>query len=60
MQTQQSRQIQEKRINTMVANAGMKPESETLLEVIRSLALDFVLYCMTKYPLYVISAQSTT
>ena len=60
MRTQQSRQIQENRINTMVANAGMKHESETLLEVIRSLALDFVLYCMTKYSLYVISAQSTT
>ena len=44
----------------MVANSGMKHESETMLEVIRGLVLDFVLYYMTKYPLYVLPAQSTT
>ena len=46
----------------MVPNSGMKHESKTMLEVIRGLVLDFVDfvdYCMTKYLLYVISAEST-
>ena len=47
MQTQQSRQIQEKRIKIMVANSGMKHETKTMLEVIRGLVLDFVLYFVT-------------
>ena len=41
----------------------MKHKSETTLKVIRGLVLDFVLffcYYMTKYPLYVTSAQSAT
>ena len=60
--TQQSRQIQEIRMKIMVPNSGMKHESKTMLEVIRGLVLDFVDfvdYCMTKYLLYVISAEST-
>ena len=31
----------------MVSNSGMKHESETMLEVIRDLVLDFVLYFVT-------------
>ena len=31
----------------MVANSEMKHESETMLEVIRGLVLDFVLYFVT-------------
>ena len=45
--TQQSRQIQEKRIKIMVTNLGMKHKYETMLEVIRDLVLDFVLYFVT-------------
>ena len=44
---QQSRRIEEKRIKIMVASLGMKDESETILEVIRGLVLDFVLYLVT-------------
>ena len=45
--TQQSRQIQEIRMKIMVPNSGMKHESKTMLEVIRGLVLDFVLYFVT-------------
>ena len=45
--TQQSRQIQEKRAKTMVANLGMKHKSETKLEAIGGLVLDFDLYFVT-------------
>ena len=31
----------------MVANSGMKHKSETMLDVIRGLVLDFVLYFVT-------------
>ena len=31
----------------MVVNSGMKHKSETILEVIRSLVVDFVLYFVT-------------
>ena len=44
---QQSRQIQEKRIKIMAATFGMKYQSETILEMIRGLVLDFGLYFIT-------------
>ena len=44
--TQESRKIQEKRIKIMAAKSRMKDESKTMLEVIRSLVLDFVLYLL--------------
>ena len=46
----------------MVANSKIKHKFEIMLEVIRGLKLDFVsllFYCMTKYPLHVISSQNT-
>ena len=45
--TQQSRQIQENKIKIIVANSGMKHKSETMLKVVRVLALDFILYFVT-------------
>ena len=47
----------------MIANSGMKHESETILEVIRGQVLDFVLYFIIPWqstPLYVTSAQFTS
>ena len=51
----------------MVATTGMKNKSETMLEEIRGLVLDFVLYFLlyfyiksTLYSLHVTSAQSKT
>ena len=60
MQKHQSRQIQEKKIKIMVTNSRKKHEYKTMLEVTRGQALDFVLYCMAKDSLNVISTQSTT
>ena len=40
--TQQIRQIQEKRIKTMVANSEIKHKIKTMLEVIRAVVFDFV------------------
>ena len=45
--TQQSRQIQEKSIKTMVANSEMKHEFKRMLEVISAPVLYFVLYFVT-------------
>ena len=42
--TQQSKQIQENGIKVKVANWGMKHKSETMLEVIRGLAIVFLFY----------------
>ena len=47
MQIQQSGQIKEKTIEFVVVKSGMKRESETILEVIRGLVLDFVFYFVT-------------
>ena len=46
----------------MVANSGMKHNSETVLEVIRDQVLDFVLDFVTVWQctLYITPAQSTT
>ena len=45
--SQQNKQTQEKVIKIMVANSGMKHKYETMLEVIRGLVLDSVLYFVT-------------
>ena len=45
--TQQSRQIQEKSIKTMVANSEMSHEFKRMLAVINALVLYFVLYFVT-------------
>ena len=44
---QKIRQIQEKWTKIMVANSEMKNKSETMLEMIRGLVLNFVLYFVT-------------
>ena len=44
----------------MIVNSKIKHKSKTMLGVIRNLVLDFILYFVTKYPIFVTSAQGTT
>ena len=51
-------------MKTMILNSKIKHKSETILGVIRNLALDFIFYFVTasmkKYHINVISAQGIT
>ena len=51
-------------MKTMILNSKMKHKSKTMLEVIRNLVLNFILFFVTaymrKYPIHIISPKCTT